>query len=161
MFRSHALCTRLMPVLIIFLFAACSVKSYRSDLPKNLQINTVIRKSSTFRNTSLAVDVHTVDAQCWTDLLGRIYVDDPKTDVGVPVDRPVYLDFIFVSKVALSSSVSVVRYNTVMTPHSGSKYVADVTYDKGIYDVVIREKRGGSSTVVAHRPLKSCRPKRK
>ncbi len=150
---------RFILLLVPALLAGCSVKTYRSDLPKNFRINTVIHKSSTFRNTGLAVDVHLLNARCETDLLGRIYVDDPKTDVGVPVDRPVYLDFIFVSKYALSGDLSVVRWQTVMTPHSGSKYDADVSYNKGIYNVVIKETRRGSAPrTIAHRPLESCRP---
>ncbi len=155
----HAIRRPVMLLLIPLLLLGCSVKKYRSDLPNNFHINTVIHKSSTFRNTSLAVDVHLLNPDCGTRLLGRIYVDDPQTDAGVPVDRPIYLDFIFVSKYTLSSDLSVVRYQTVMTPHSGAHYNADVTYDKGIYSVVVREKRrSGAATVIARRSLESCRP---
>ncbi len=141
------------------LLAGCSVKSYPNDLPKNFLLNTVIHKSSSFRDTGLAVDIHTLNAKCETDLLGRVYVDDPKTEVGVPVDRPVFLDFIFVSHTAISGTTSVVRYQTVMTPRSGHHYDADVSYNKGIYNVVITEKnRGGASRKIPRVPLESCKP---
>ncbi len=151
---------RFILLLVPAILAGCSVKTYRSDLPKNFRINTTIHATSSFRNTSLAVDIHLLNARCETDFLGRVYVDDPKTEVGVPVDRPVYLDFIFVSKVVLSSDTSVVRYQTVMTPRSGCLYDAAVSYNKGIYNVVITERqRGGSaSRKLARKPLESCRP---
>ena len=151
---------RFLLLLIPVLLAGCSVKSYPNDLPKNFLVNTTIHKTSTFRNTSLAFDIHTINAKCETDFLGRVYVDDPKTEVGVPIDRPVFLDFIFVSKTAFSGDVSAVRYQTVMTPRSGFAYDAAVSYNKGIYNVVITEKqRGGSgSRRVPHVPLESCRP---
>ncbi len=160
MIVNSAFLRRFTMLLILLLLAGCSVKKYRSDLPTNFHINTVIHKSSTFRSTGLAVDVHLLNEDCATKLLGRIYVDDPKADVGIPTDRPVYLDFIFVSKYALSGDLSVVRYQTVMTPHSGAAYYADATYDKGIYNVVIKEKRKGTSTVVAHKYLENCKPGR-
>ncbi len=151
---------RFILLLVPAVLAGCSVKSYPNDLPKNFHVNTVIHKTSTFRNTGLAIDVHTVNGRCETDFLGRVYVDDPKTEVGVPVDRPVFLDFIFVSKVALSSDSSVVRYQTVMTPRSGYVYDAEVSYNKGIYNVAITERhRGGSgSRKIPHVPLESCKP---
>ncbi len=151
---------RFLLLLVPVLFAGCSVKSYPNDLPKNFHVITTIHKTSSFRDTSLAFDIHTINAQCYTDFLGRVYVDDPKIDVGVPVDRPVYLDFIFVSKVALSGNTSVVRYQTMMTPRSGYLYDAAVSYDKGIYNVVITEKRrgGSASRTIPHRQLESCRP---
>ncbi len=144
------------------LFAGCSVKSYPNDLPKNFRVTTTIQKTSSFRNTGLAFDIHTINANCETDFLGRVYVDDRRTEVGVPVDRPVFLDFIFVSKVVLSSDASVVRYQTVMTPRSGHLYDVDVSYNKGIYNVVIREKGrgGGAGRTIPRRPLESCRPGR-
>jgi hypothetical protein len=151
---------RLIMLLVPALIAGCSVKTYPNDLPKNFHVTTTIQKTSSFRNTSLAFDIHTINAKCETDFLGRVYVDDPKTEVGVPVDRPVFLDFIFVSKVVLSNSVSSVRYQTVMTPRSGYDYDAVVSYNKGIYNVVITEKnRGGSaSRKIPHVPLESCKP---
>ena len=151
---------RFILLLVPALLAGCSVKSYPNDLPKNFLVNTVIHKTSSLRNTGLAFDIHLLNARCETDFLGRVYVDDPKTEVGVPVDRPVYLDFIFVSKVVLSSNTSVVRYQTIMTPRSGHLYNAAVSYNKGIYNVVITERnRGGSAARKIPRvPLESCKP---
>jgi hypothetical protein len=151
---------RFILMLLPALLAGCSVKSYPNDLPKNFLVNTTIQKTSAFRDTSLAFDIHLLNAKCETDFLGRVYVDDPRTEVGVPIDRPVFLDFIFVSKVALSNSVSAVRYQTVMTPRSGYLYDAAVSYNKGIYNVVITEKnRGGSaSRKIPRVPLESCKP---
>lgn len=151
---------RFILLMVSALLAGCSVKTYPNDLPKNFHVNTTIQKTSSLRNTSLAFDIHTINVKCETDFLGRVYVDDPKTEVGVPVDRPVFLDFIFVSKVTLSSTISSVRYQTVMTPRSGYDYDAAVSYNKGIYNVVITEKnRGGSaSRKIPRVPLESCKP---
>ena len=81
-------------------------------------------------------------------------------DAGIPEGQPLYLDFIFASKVFLSSDLSAVRYQTILTPRSGYEYTALVSYIKDIYNVVIREKRRGgvAGTSVPRRPLSSCKP---
>jgi len=152
---------RFIMLVVPALLAGCSVKTYPNDMPKNFLVNTVIHKSSSFRDTGLALDIHLLNAKCETDLLGRVYIDDPKTEVGVPIDRPVFLDFLFVSHVAISGTTSVVRYQTVMTPRSGYLYDAAVSYNKGIYNVLITEKNRGDSAsrkIIPHVPLESCKP---
>jgi hypothetical protein len=60
----------------------------------------------------------------------------------------------------LSSNASVVRYQTIMTPRSGYLYDAAVSYNKGIYNVVITERNRGGSAVrkIPRVPLESCKP---
>jgi hypothetical protein len=144
----------------LVLLAGCSVKAYRSDLPVNLRVATKIDTGSAMKSTVAEFDVHLINSQCVTDHLGRVYLDDPVTRVGIPVDQPLYLDFIFASKTVLSSTISAIRHQTLFTARSGYEYSADVSYIKGIYNVVIREKRRGDAqgTTVPRRPLSSCKP---
>jgi hypothetical protein len=74
------------------------------------------------------------------------------------MDKPLYLGFIFTSKVILSTSVGVTRYDTLLTPRTGYEHTIQASYDRDIYEVVIRETRRGSaaSRVIERRPLAAC-----
>jgi hypothetical protein len=139
--------------------AGCSsVPSYPDTLPKNLHVTTQV-DSSGGPSTVAEFDVHRLNARCETEHLGRVYLDNGTRDVGLPVDAPVYLDFIFASKGFLSPNVSAIRHTTLLTARSGYDYSAQVKYVKGIYSVVIREARKGAtpSRVVERAPLSDCK----
>lgn len=143
------------------LLAGCSgVKTYPNDLPANLHVTTAVDSGSAMKSTVAEFDIHLVNAKCETSYLGRVYLDKPGIDVGIPVDQPLYLDFIFASKAFLSSDISAVRYQTLLTPRSGYEYHAQVSYIKGIYNVVIREKHRGApaGTTIPRKSLSSCKP---
>lgn len=148
--------------LVPMFLAGCSgVKTYSQRLPTNMQVTTRVASVSAMKSTVAEFDIHRVNARCETDYLGRVYLDRPTIDVGIPVDELIYLDFIFASKAFMSTTINAVRYQTIFTPRRGYAYDVRVDYDRGIYDVVIRERRPGGSggRVIEQRPLSSCQPK--
>lgn len=144
------------------LSAGCSgVKTYSSTLAKNMTVSTTLDSGSAFKSTIAEFDIHRVTPRCDLDYQGRVYLDDGEsTPVGIPTGEPLFLDFIFASKLFLSSNISAVRYETMMTPRSGYEYQVDVRYVKGIFDVIIREtgKNGSTVRTLERRPLSSCKP---
>jgi hypothetical protein len=143
------------------LAAGCSgVRTYPNELAPNFRVHTQVESVSALKSTVAEFDIHTVDARCETDYLGRVYLDKPRVDVGVPVGKPVYLDFIFASKAFLSTQVQATRYTTVLTPRPGHEYDVQVRYLKGIYSVAIREApRGGAGRLLERRDLADCKPR--
>ncbi len=140
---------------VILLLSGCSgIKMYSSDLPTNLRVRTYVDTGSAMRSTMAEFDVHLVGPDCGLQHQGRIYLDQNLVKVGIPTGRLVYLDFIFASKAVLSSQISGTRHGILLTPRSGYDYNAKVTYDKGIYDVVVRE----NGRVLPHKTLSDCRP---
>ncbi len=138
---------------VLFLSGCSGVKTYSSDLPKNLRIRTYVDTGSAMRSTVAEFDVHHVDRDCSLQHQGRVYLDQPSVEVGIPTDRLVYLDFIFASKTVLSSQISGTRHGILLTPRAGHDYNAKVTYDRGIYDVVLRE----NGRAVPRKTLSDCR----
>ncbi len=106
------------------------------------------------RSTVAEFDVHLVGTDCGLQHQGCVYLDRTVVEVGIPTGRLVYLDFIFASKAVLSSQISGTRHGILLRPRTGSDYEAKVTYDKGIYDVVLRE----NSRAVPRKTLSDCRP---
>lgn len=149
-------------LVILTLLTGCSnVKTYSSTLPKNMHITTKLDSGSVMMSTIAEFDIHRVNARCETDYHGRVYLDDGRsTEVGVPAGEQIWLDFIFASKQFLSSNTSAVRYDTLITPRAGYNYRTEVTYNSGIYNVVIREtsRDGRTMNTVKRRPLSSCKP---
>ncbi|HZW12888.1 MAG TPA: hypothetical protein VFF81_06825 [Noviherbaspirillum sp.] len=147
-------------LLLTVLLGGCSgIPTYSDTLPKNLHVRTELDSGSALRSVVAEFDVHRVNAACQLKYEGRVYLYDASTDVGIPVDELIYLDFIFASKAFLSSHISGTRYRTLINPRSGYDYQAEVKYNKGIYSVVIREARHGSSNyrVLEQRPLGECK----
>jgi hypothetical protein len=141
--------------LVAIVVAGCSgIKTYPNTLPKNLYVTAKIDSG-----TVVDLDVHRLNARCETAHQGRLSLDSGAVDVGLPVDETTWLDFVFASKGFLSSSVSVTRYSTLLTPRAGYDYRAQVIYSKGIYDVRIREIRRGSSASreIDRVPLGACK----
>lgn len=147
--------------LILLLLGGCSgIKTSPNELPTNLRVTTAIDSGAALRSTVAEFDIHRVNAKCETDYLGRVYLDKPAMDVGIPENQLLYLDFIFASKTFLSNNISAVRYQTLLMSRSGYEYTAEVSYVKGIYNVVIQEKQRGAATgtAIPRTPLSSCKP---
>lgn len=141
------------------LLVGCSgVKTYPGAPSKNLRIETKIDSGSAMMSTVAEFDIHRVDAACNTHYLGRVYLDKESVTVGLPTDETLYLDFIFASKVRLTTRIDATRHTTLLTTRSGYEYDAQVKYVKGIYSVVIQERRkgGGIGRVVEREPLAAC-----
>ena len=141
--------------LVAVLLPSCSgVRTYSSTLPKNLLVATQVEG-----RTEVEFDVHRVNSRCELDHQGRVSLGSGTTEVGIPVEETIYLDFIFASRSFLSSSTGVTRYSTLLTPRAGYDYRAEVRYEKGIYGVVVRETRKGGSAgrVIDRVPLSACK----
>jgi len=141
--------------LVAIALAGCSgIKTYPNTLPKNLHVTAKVDSG-----TVVDLDMHRINARCETAHEGRVSLDPGAVDVGLPVDETIWLDFVFASKSFLSSSVSVARYSTLLTPRSGYDYRAQVTYSKGIYNVLIQETRKGISArrEIDRVPLSACK----
>ena len=143
---------------IALVVAGCSgIPAYTSSLPKNLTIVTEIDPGGRFTATQAALDVHRVNTRCETEYRGRVNLEKGALQIGIPEER-LFLDFIFVSKGTFSGS-GATRYSTMLVARPGHEYRAHVTYDKGIYDVQLRELRKGSSQsrAVEAVPLSGCK----
>jgi hypothetical protein len=149
-------------LLVALLATGCSgVRTYPNELAPNFRVHTQVESMSAMKSTVAEFDIHRVDARCETEYLGRVYLDRPRIDVGIPVGGPVYLDFIFASKAFLSTQVQATRYTTVLTPRPGHEYDVQVRYLKGLYSVAIREsaRGGGAGRLLERRDLADCRPR--
>jgi hypothetical protein len=98
-----------------------------------MHVTTRVDSGSAVKRTVAEFDIHRVNARCETDYLGRVYLDGPATDVGIPVGGLIYLDFIFASKAFMSTTTSAIRYQTTFTPRHGYEYHAKVDYDRARY----------------------------
>lgn len=134
------------------------VRPYTAQLPHNLHLTTHADTGSAFKGVSAELDIHVVGGDCQLQYEGRIFLDRPEIDVGMPIEQLLYLDFIFASKAMMSSTVGVVRYSTLLKPRANHQYRANVSYDKGIYQVVIQEvKNRKVVSTLPRRPLDACR----
>ena len=132
-------------------------RSFSNSLPKNLNVTTKVDGGST--KAAVAFDIHRVNARCLTEHEGRINLENGSMEVGLPLDAPLYLEFIFVTGGGFTSSVGATRHGTLFTARSGYYYRVQVSYNKGIYAVEIRETRKGSpgGRVVERVPLSTCK----
>ena len=133
----------------------CSVKTYPNTLPKNMHVTTKLDSGSMVKGTSALLDVYRVDAKCELTHEGRLDLEEPKTDVGLPINSPLYLEFIFVNSNYLARSSSSTNYGLLLTPRPGNGYQVKAQYASGIYDVVVRESGG---RVIGQVKLSDCRP---
>lgn len=99
--------------------------------------------------------VSRVDGGCQLNYQGTVYLDDPSVNVGLPVNRPLYLEFYFVKSARLGNSTSSVTHGTMLHPRAGQRYVAEVSYVDDLYKVALRE---GTRTI-ERRALPACKGK--
>ncbi len=137
---------------VILLLGCSGIKPYPNTSLKNLHIQTQTE------GAIAELDIYRVNAGCQTEYRGRVSLDKPSVEVGIPSDGLHYLDFIFASKTFLSPSVNVVRYDTLLLPRRERQYEARVRYVQSMYSVVIREVAPGSSTgrVIERARLSDC-----
>lgn len=160
MANMFSLCLRSAALAAAALIVGCSgVKTYPDQTSRNLQVRTQVDTGSIMKSTVVEFDVHLVDANCESSYLGRVYLDRPTIETGIPTNRQVYLDFIFASNMRLSSNISAIRHGILFTPRADHDYDAKVSYDKGLYEVVLRESRNGKTTrLIPRKSLRECQP---
>jgi hypothetical protein len=140
---------------LALLLAACAAGSRYADLPeKNLVIH------ARLSGARAGLGVHAVDAQCRLTYEGSVDLDAPVTRVGIPAGRASYLVFEVATSSFWRGQRGSVRQETLLRPRAGAVYDVRVTYQDGLYEVVIRETpaRGGRARDVALAGLDACRP---
>lgn len=141
------------------LLAGCSgIKTYPDTSPRNLVVKTEARSGSVFGSVRVSVHIHQVDANCRTEYLGTVQLNEPSVAIGIPPDRPSFLVFNFYSSSFFGGSTGSINYETLLRPRAGYTYDATARYADGIYLVEIRESgaRGSASRDVAQRALTAC-----
>ena len=125
-------------MLILGLLTGCSgLKTYRSDLDKNLRITTETKSGSLFSSVEAALDIHRVKPDCSTEYVGTVQLDQPDIEVGIPQGQPSYLVFVFGSSSFLGATSGTISYDVLLKPHVGHQYHAEVSYLEDIYNVEI------------------------
>ncbi len=123
---------------VAVLLGGCSgIKTYRGAGDKNLHVATV-------RDSDVRADlhVHWIVAPCKTEYLGSVELDRPHTEVAIAAGRPTLLVFTFASSSFWSNTRSAIRYDAVLTPAIGRRYLAEARYLDDIYNVDLREADG-------------------
>jgi hypothetical protein len=141
------------------LLAGCSgIKAYPDTSPRNLVVKTEARSSSVFGSVRVSVHIHQVDANCRTEYLGTVQLNDPAVAIGISPDRPSYLVFNFYSSSFFGGSSGSINYETLLRPRAGYTYDATARYAEGIYHVVIRESdpRRSTGREIGQRGLAEC-----
>lgn len=144
---------------IWFITGCSALKTYDSELDNNLQITTQTDSGSIFSSLQAAVDIHEVKPDCSTEYAGTIQLDDSSNDIGIPSGRSSYLVFVF-EKSGFFSAETSTTYNTLIRPRNGYQYIAEVSYQENIYNVIINEVDPGNrkSREIATRGMSACRP---
>lgn len=152
---------RALAIATLLALGACASapRSYSSSAPKNFHVDT--RVDGGAKRAAVAFDIHRVDARCETRHEGRVDLENGATELGLPVEVPLYLEFIFVTAGSFNSSLGATREGRLFTAKPGYAYRAEVSYDKGIYAVDIREARQGakSGRLMKATPLGACEPR--
>lgn len=141
------------------LVSGCSnIKTYSENYPDNMQVKTRTDSGSFFSSLDTVVHIYRLNNKCESDYLGTVEFEDPVTDIGLPVNQLLYLDFVFInSSYGSSSSMS---HETLLRPKKGARYEVALTYLDALYDVELWERR---SRKAARKPLtmvpyEACKP---
>jgi len=121
--------------LACLLIAGCSAgrKPYPEDLaPKNVSVRPALA------GVKGALHIHRMDAQCKTEYLGSVDLDQPAVALGIPAGRASYLVFDF-SNWSLLRGSHAMSQETLLTPRAGYRYEIEASYRNDIYNVVLRE----------------------
>ena len=123
------------------LLGGCSgIKAYPNRLAKNLTVTTAADSGSAFSSVKTAVDIYSVDDKCKLAYEGTVQLKKPSVNIGIPVGRRSYLDFVFATSGFLSSSTSTVTQGALLMPRKGYSYAFHATYKDNIYNVEMKEK---------------------
>lgn len=157
--RSSSLASLALAVVTATVLAGCgSTRIYPNQGPANLVIRSKVEaREGLLSSAAVALHVHRVESRCKTSYEGMVLLDAPETRVALAPDQPVLLVFTFASKDFVSGGGSV-RHDVLLVARSGFAYTGDVSYVRGIYDVVLREGRPGMGPgrVIEARPLPPC-----
>ncbi len=137
------------------MLAGCaSIKTYPNTLAKNMRVAVKLDSGSVIKSTTALLDVYSIDSKCRVNHEGRVALESAMTEVGLPTNKPLYLEFTFSNTSFLVRGSSSTSYGLVLTPRSGNSYQAKAQYDSGIYEVVIRD---GAGRPIEQGRLNDCR----
>ena len=125
------------------LLAACAGhRPYAGDFPKNLHVRTSVESG-----IRAAADIYTVAPDCRAEPQGRVELDRPALDIGLPEGRASLLVVEFAGSRFLGSQRTSMTKNVLFTPRAGYRYEARVEYRDSLYNVQLREidTRSGAS----------------
>jgi len=148
------------PVLLFVLVAAfvgcSSLKLYPDNLYKNLSIKLQKDKSTFFTDIETYLHIYKIDKQCKRTYMGSVELNKKNMQVGLPVNQKLFLDFAFVR--AGGGSSSVIKEGTMINVKSKTRYLADVLFEDGIYDVSMsyRKNKKNKSAKFKMIPIKAC-----
>ena len=142
------------------LLTGCSgIKTYPDTSPRNLVVRTEASSGSMLAKSRVSVHIHEVGANCSTEYLGTVQLNESTVEIGIPAGRPSLLVFNFYNSSFLGGTTGNINYETLLRPRAGYTYDAIARYRDGIYYVSIRESgaRGSAGRELARRPLANCR----
>lgn len=148
----------LVVVAMAALAGCASTRIYPNQGPANLVIRSKVEaREGLLSSAAVALHVHRVESRCKTSYEGMLLLDAPETRIALVPDQPVLLVFTFASKDFVSGGGSV-RHDMLLVARSGFTYTGDVSYVRGIYDVVLREVKAGMGPgrVIEARALPPC-----
>lgn len=128
--------------LALAMISCSSIKTYPNTLAKNMRVSVKLDSGSLLSSHGALLDVYSVDAKCEINHEGRIELEKATTDVGLPTNKPLYIEFVFANSSLFPNRTTSTSYGVLFTPHSGNSYQVKAVYSGGIYDVVIRDNAG-------------------
>ena len=140
------------------LLAGCSgMKTYPNTLEKNLTVHTKARSESLFPRLRVDIDIFDVVGDCRVEYRGSLKLDQPSIEIGLPVNKPIYLSIVFTRNSI--GSRSTLTHETVLTPRTQHYYSDEVSHLDGMYQVIFRERgatRNSPARVLPRKPLTNC-----
>lgn len=157
---------RLVSVLLLFavtITGCSSNKMYKSNEKNNLKLNTVTSTTGFMKKINAYLHIYGIDSKCESDYLGTIDLDKPTIHTGLPINKLLYLDLVFVNSHSMGGPSSAIHTETLMTPKKGKHYEIEAHYEDSIYDVAIWEKRSKKSKKRKYKliPYETCKDKLK
>jgi hypothetical protein len=130
-------------LLLGVLATACSsINYYPNTLDKNVLVKTTLGSGSMFSDISAHLHVYSINNQCEQAHLGAVALDKPEVEVGIATGKPVVIEVAFGRGGGFfSSSSSVTRVETLLTPKKNFFYEVNASYVDGIYDFEVFEKK--------------------
>ncbi len=122
--------------LLLVALTGCGLKTYRSDLEKNLMVRTTT-SGSFFNSVEAFLHVYDPKDNCRKGYLGGVKLRNGETQLGIPVGRPMHVDIVLIADAQL-------HHSAVITFQPGVRYIAMARYVDRVYSVSIHEadKRG-------------------
>jgi len=153
----------LVSILAVVAVGCSSIKYYPNTLHKNVLVKVKKLDSGSMLNEASAhFHVYDIDKQCNLVHLGAVKLDQPEVEVGIPVGKPVVIEVAFgIGGNTFSTTSSTIRVETMLTARKGYFYDVSASYDDGIYDVEVFEKKSRKSRGQAIElvPSNACKTK--